>query len=131
MRPQWEGGWWRKGVAGVQVRAAVTLPKEHPPPPLIPPLLFTSLFLIPTFSARRPLLLLPPSLFFPSPFFSASCPHSHCSGLTQHMITPLCTSRHLKEKMAPTTPNAMHKWDSTLLVCPFCFPLHEFFLFLA
>lgn len=126
------GGWAsEKGgvVAAVQVKAAVTLPKEHPPPPLIPPLLFTSLFRIPTFSSCWPLLLFPWSLFFPSLF--SACPpppHSHFRCLTQHMLTPLCTSGHLKIKKQRKKINMMHQCDVTLPVCQFCLPLCDLFV---
>lgn len=125
MRPQWEGGRWRKGGGGAGESSCNTSQRASSTPayPSASFHIFSShihLFISP---APPPL---PPSLFFPSPLFPA-CPHSHCRCLTQHTISPLCISRHLKEKVAQKTPNIMHKFDAWLLVCLVYFPLHELF----
>lgn len=124
MRPQWEGGRWRKEGAVVQVKAAVTLPKEHPPPPLIPPLPFTSLVLILTFSSPAPPPL-PPSLFFPSPLFSSLTPFSLQMPDTAHDLSFVYQQRFKGKSGTKKTPNMIHKFGAALLVCPFYFPLHE------
>lgn len=87
------GGWAaeERGVVGVvvQVKAAVTLPKAQPPPPLISPLLFTSLFLVPTLSS--PLLLSWSFFFFfpPNLSFLSLPPSSFQMPDTAH-VTSLC-----------------------------------------
>lgn len=75
----WVGGW-----VVLQVKAAGTLPKEQYPPPLISPLLFTSLFLIHLFISPAPPSLHPVFLFFnlsflslPPSSFQMPDPHVH------------------------------------------------------
>lgn len=115
MRPQREGGWMV--VVQVKVKAAGTLPKKQPPPPLISPLLFTSLFLMYLFIAPAPPSLHPLFLFFQS--LSSASPHPHFRCLTQRMFTPLCTSgpfffKECKAKSRPPQKEKSSKYDAEM-----------------
>lgn len=124
MRPQWEGGWWRKegggGDGGAGESSCNTSQRAFSTPayPSASLHIFIShahLFISPA----PPPPPLPPSLFFPSPLFSSLPPFSLLMPDTAHDLS-FVYQQTFKGKMAQTLPK---KYVAQIRCCATCLPI--------